>query len=377
MKKKIVLLFLFSSFLMLSMSRIVVVQAAYSVPTNSSVVLMESSSNRLLFSHDAYTRRKMASTTKILTAIVVIDHCNLEDVVTVPNAGSGVEGSSIYLRVGEKLTVRQLLYGLMLRSGNDCAVTLALHAAKTIEGFAQLMNNTVEKLGLKDSHFMNPHGLDHENHYTTAYDLAVISSYAMKNEVFREIVSTKKIAIPNDGYEYNRILINKNKMLHLIEGGNGIKTGYTKKAGRCLVSSCKRGNMEVICVVLNCGPMFELSTEYLEKMFSQYAMKQLLCDYQFVGEATPKNSDKAIKIYVKNGFCYPLTEKELSLINIRIEVDENALCENNEQSVGKIKIYYDKDLIFSEKLYTIVKIEDKDYWSDLNRVIDHYFLQIK
>jgi hypothetical protein len=161
-----------------------------------------------------------------------------------------VEGSSIYLRQGEKLTIRQLLYGLMLRSGNDCAVALAVKIGGNVERFAEMMNELARKIGVEKTNFVNPHGLHDDNHYTTAFDLARISAYAMKNSVFREIVSTKNITI--SGVEGERVLVNKNKMLSTFAGGDGIKTGFTKRAGRCLVSSAIKNGMEVVSVVLNC-----------------------------------------------------------------------------------------------------------------------------
>jgi len=351
---------------------------AAQLPPSSSMVMMESSTGRVLYSQDAFTRRRMASTTKIMTALIVLETCKPEEIVTVDKRAQGVEGSSIYLRTGDKLSVEQLLYGLMLRSGNDCAVALAIHTAGSVEDFAKMMNAKAQELGLKDTSFKNPHGLDDEDHYTTAYDLAVISCCAMRNPHFRTIVSTSKFTIPAGQSEgdYQRILFNKNKMLNLIEGGNGIKTGYTKKAGRCLVSSCKRGELEAVCVVLNCGPMFEISSALFETMYSEYSLHRLLDDYQQVCEATPPESDKPVKLFSRKGFSYPLKESEIKNISTRIEVDEKKLLDKpNPDGVGKIKIYYDNNLIFSQKLYTIYDVEDKNFLQSIDRVLQNYFLR--
>ena len=205
--------------------------------TNSvSEIIMDVNSGRVLFENNAYEKKYMASTTKILTAICIIENCNISDVITVTDKTVGVEGSSIYLEVGEKLSVKDLLYGLMLRSGNDCAETLAVYCSGSIEKFSLLMNETAKKIGALNSNFVNPHGLHNDNHYTTAYDLALISRYAMKNQDFRSIVATKAVKIPFTTKNYDRYLTNKNKMLKEFDGANGIKTGYTKKAGRCLVT---------------------------------------------------------------------------------------------------------------------------------------------
>jgi len=187
----------------------------------------------------------MASTTKIVTALTVIRNTDLDEVVEIPKAACGIEGSSIYLREGEHLTVRELLYGLMLRSGNDCAVALALHTSGSVEAFAELMNTTAVELGCENSNFVNPHGLHDDRHYTTALDLAAVTCEALHNETFREIVSTKAVRISNEGYEYDRVLVNKNKLLSNVDGADGVKTGYTKKAGRCFVGSATKNGMQV------------------------------------------------------------------------------------------------------------------------------------
>ena len=242
------------------------------VAYNNSVseIIMDVNSGRVLFENNAYEKKYMASTTKILTAICIIENCNISDVITVTDKTVGVEGSSIYLEVGEKLSVKDLLYGLMLRSGNDCAETLAVYCSGSIDKFSLLMNETAKKIGALNSNFVNPHGLHNDNHYTTAYDLALISRYAMKNQDFRSIVATKAVKIPFTTKNYDRYLTNKNKMLKEFDGANGIKTGYTKKAGRCLVSSCYRNGLELICVVLNCPPMFERSKSLLTQSFENY-----------------------------------------------------------------------------------------------------------
>ncbi len=267
--------------------------------SQSSEIVMEVSTNRILYGSNYNQKKYMASTTKILTAITIIENCDLNDVVTVSNKTVGIEGSSIYLEEGEKLTVKELLYGLMLRSGNDCAETLAIHCSKSIENFACLMNETAKKIGANNSNFVNPHGLHNDNHYTSAYDLALISCYAMKNSDFRQIASTKSIKIPWTTRDYPRILVNKNKMLKEFEGSTGIKTGFTKKAGRCLVSSCFRNGMEIVCVVLNCPPMFERSKELLTNSFSEYEMCSIFESDYIVDFIEDKIREEKIGIIIK------------------------------------------------------------------------------
>ncbi|MBR6557756.1 MAG: D-alanyl-D-alanine carboxypeptidase [Clostridia bacterium] len=216
-----------------------------------SAVLMEASSSAVIYEKNAYTRMPMASTTKIMTAIVAIENNDLDQIVTVSDKAVGVEGSSIYLYPGEKLCMRDLIYALMLESANDAAAAIAIATAGSIDEFATLMNRKAKEIGLLDTHFKNPHGLDDEDHYTTAYDLARLSSYALKNECFREIVSTYKRVIPLRDNEGSRLLLNHNRLLKSYDGAIGVKTGFTKKSGRCLVSSAERDGVTLVSVTLN------------------------------------------------------------------------------------------------------------------------------
>ena len=241
--------------------------SAAAATVSAGEAVMEVYSGRVLFENNGGKRLPMASTTKILTAAIVVEDCDLDEKVTVPREGAGVEGSSVYLKAGEEYTVRQLLYGLMLRSGNDCAVTLAMHHSGSVEAFAVEMNRRAASWGAENSHFTNPHGLPDEAHYTTALDLARIACHAMQNPTFRTIVSTK--------YFGENAWANKNKMLFSYEGANGVKTGFTKRAGRCLVTGAKRGNMQLVSVVLNSPEMYERSAELLDAAFRKYTLLRL------------------------------------------------------------------------------------------------------
>ena len=324
-----------------------------------SAIVIELHTGRVLYESNADQQKPMASTTKILTAITVIENVDdLDKIVTVPKSCVGIEGSSIYLIEGEELSYRQLLYGLMLRSGNDCAETLAVATSGSIEKFSELMNETAAKIGAQHSNFVNPHGLHDNHHYTTARDLAKISAYAMKNQIFREIVSTKKINIPWKDHDYPRVLINKNKMLSTFDGAIGIKTGYTKVAGRCLVSAAKRGNEEYVCVVLNCGNMFEKSASLLENAFRDYEFTALVKPKQAVS-TIDVGGGKKLSVGTRKAIYYPLKNKELEKINFRIFVDENLTIPLDfDRSVGKIEIYLENQLIFCEKLFTILEAEN-------------------
>ena len=225
--------------------------------------VVEAGSFRFLHELNADLPLPMASTTKILTALIVLEDCGPDEIVIVPAEAERAEGSSVYLRRGEKRTVKELLYGMMLRSGNDCAVALAIHHSGSIGKFAAVMNIRAAAMGAESSHFCNPHGLPDERHYTTSRDLALIAAHAMGNPAFRAIVSCKYY--PSSGWK------NKNKLLfNGFEGACGIKTGFTRQAGRCLVAAAERGGRLLVSVVLNCPQMYERTQELLDRCFSRY-----------------------------------------------------------------------------------------------------------
>lgn len=212
--------------------------------------LMEASRCEQIYGKNENQRLPMASTTKIVTCLVALEHAPLDEIVTIDARACGIEGSSLYLKEGERLTLLDLLYGLMLRSANDAAEAIALHLSGSIDAFCELMNEKARALGLTDTHFDNPHGLDSAEHYTTAKELALISASAMQNETFRTIVKTKRHLIAK-GTESARLLVNHNRLLNLYDGAVGIKTGFTKKCGRTLVGAAERDGVTLISVTLD------------------------------------------------------------------------------------------------------------------------------
>lgn len=209
-----------------------------------SAILFDANTGSVLYEKNANEKRPIASTTKIMTAIITIERGNLGDIVEVKPEQEGVEGTSLYLKAGEKISVKTLLYGLMLRSGNDAAETLARYVSGDMESFVKLMNEKANALGMKNTNFENPHGLPNENHYSSAYDMALLTAYAMKNEMFKTIVSSKTYA--SEGRSFR----NHNKLLDMREEIDGVKTGFTKAAGRCLVSSSEKDGMRLVAVTL-------------------------------------------------------------------------------------------------------------------------------
>lgn len=308
---------------------------AWAAAPSSAECVTEVSSRRILHGRREGERLPMASTTKILTAIIILDDCNLDEQVTIPRAAEGTEGSSVYLKAGEVFTVEELLYGLMLRSGNDCAVTLALHHSGSIEKFAQVMNEKAEYLGATESRFVNPHGLPDNRHFTTARDLAFISAYAMENPKFREIVSCK--------YYEPRGWKNKNKMLFEYEGAIGVKTGFTIVAGRCLVTAAERNGMTLVCTVLNSPQMYERTAELLDNAFREYSMKELC------------SPETGIEGYaVRYAFSYPLKGDEPEKIRIDTELIE-PVPQQAGDFAGQMRIFLENDLLFSQNLYIMRK----------------------
>jgi len=231
--------------------------------------LIEAESGDIIYERSGSDMAPMASTTKIMTAILAIEHGRLDKSVTVPKEATGIEGSSIYLKEGERLTLEELLYALMLESANDAAIVIAIEIGGSVDSFVDMMNAKAKELGLESTHFTNPHGLDDEEHYTTATDLARLAAYAMKNPVFEEITATKKRIIPllDDG---SRVLINHNKLLRLYEGTVGVKTGFTKRSGRCLVSCAERDGVRLICATLNAPCDWNDHKKLLDMGFTQY-----------------------------------------------------------------------------------------------------------
>ena len=320
------------------------------VNRESGAVVIEATTKRVLYSNNKDVKLFPASTTKVLTALTVLN--NVSDIdaeIEIPSVAVGVEGSSIYLKNGDKRTIRELLYGLMLRSGNDAAVALAVTTSGSVEDFVLKMNETAKLLGAENSNFKNPHGLHDDEHYTTAYDLALITAAAFKNDTIKQIVGTKSIKFDDRYYQ------NKNKMLWNYDGANGVKTGYTKASGRCLVSSALRDDMQLICVVLNHYGMWEDSKAYMEKAFKEYKMRPL---FELENETVNvlKGKSDSVKVYADN-LLYPMKDGET--FDVRIKKNDLSAPFKENTKCGTVNVYDGNHLIFSSKLYTICGVERK------------------
>lgn len=334
-------------------------------------VVIESSTGRVLFSQNENKKMPMASTTKIMTAITAIENCkDLDEKFEVSPKSVGVPGTSLYLRKGDVYSVRDLLYALMLISGNDASVAIAEHVAGSTSEFVTKMNELCKKIGATNSHFANTHGLDADGHYTTALDLAKITAYALENDIFREIVSTKNTKIVN-GKGENRYLKNKNKLLSTLEGCIGVKTGFTDDAGRCLVSAIERDGMRLVCVVLNCAPMFQESAELLKTCADEYKLYDLTENYDFDRQIKVVDGrDEIAQIGTKEKFLYPLTKNEFDCLRYQYSYPESVDAPLEiDSEIGKVEIFLNNNLLFSEKIYTIEEIRPR---SILQRMHDFF-----
>lgn len=322
-------------------------------PASGATVVLDSFNNDILFAHNPEKKLPMASTTKVVTAITAIENCNINKVIDIPREAVGIEGSSIYLKKGDKYTLEDLLYGLMLRSGNDSATAIAIAVSGSVEKFSMLMNQTAKKAGAKNSNFVNPSGLHHEDHYTTAHDLALVTSYALKNETFKKIVSSKNHTITNRADDQKTPIQNKNKLLFNYKDATGVKTGFTKNAGRCFVGSAKRGDLELVFVTLNCGPMFEKCAEAFDCVFNKFTRIEFANENKPYAYITDKNGDKfkVVSKETKSKFVELEVAKDLSR-KVFIDDASNKILKNDEL-IGKIEIFDSNQLIFSSKLYTI------------------------
>ena len=348
-------------------------------------VVFDRTSKQVLFGKNENIKGAMASTTKMMTAIIVLENANLDEEVQVSAKSAGTGGSRLGLKTGDKITINNLLYGLMLRSGNDAAVALAESVGGSVAGFADMMNEKAKKLHLNSTHFVTPHGLDNSEHYTTAVELAKIADYAMENEMFCKIVGTKIATIYINGYE--KQIANTNELLGNLNGVVGIKTGFTNNAGRCLVTETKRGDMDIIVVVLGADTKkfrTQDSVKLIEYTYSNYEMVDVenLIKNEF--ESWKNINLKRIKIIKgkSNVINLRLSEIEIKQMAMnksdidKIKFETNCMTMidapiNENTKMGTMQISLNGKIIESVDLLTneeITKKEWKDYFSELLKI---------
>lgn len=350
--KFIIAIFLFNAFYIISYAD------SPSISAESAIVI-DLKTGRVLYEKNSEKQLPMASTTKILTALVAMENGDLDGLVKVSDETTNIEGSSIYLKAGETMTLRDLLYGLMLCSGNDAACTIAKHiGGGSIEKFIQMMNEKAYDIGAFNSLFKNPHGLHDSNHYTTAHDLALITQEAMKNDTFKKIVGTKLWIAEREGDRY-KYFYNKNKVLSQYTGGTGVKIGYTRAAGRCLVASGKKDNMEVICVVLNDSNWFNDAYRLMDYAFNKYEPFKVINKNQIFKTIEIKNGTKEqTKIIAAKDVIIPLTELEKREVSILFSLDDQLVAPiNRKEKIGLAKIYLRDQILDTVDIITREDIE--------------------
>ncbi len=351
-------------------------------------VIYDRKTKEIIWGKNENEKKAMASTTKIMTAIVVLEKGNLSDVVTISKKAANTGGSRLKINTNDKISVLDLLYGLMLRSGNDAAVALAEYVGGSIEGFAKLMNKKAIEIGLKNTHFVTPHGLDNIEHYTTAYELAVLTDYAMQNEKFSKIVNTKNTTISINGVARN--IYNTNELLGTLNGVNGVKTGFTNNAGRCLVTSCTRNGNQIITVVLGCDAKkyrTSDSIKLIEYAFKNYTRVNVEEKVKIEFEKWKQINGK--RIYISKGEksdvnleLKEITKKEIPVKigeenNIQVEI--NAIYEyeaplEKQSKIGNILIKKDEEIIESVDIVCLERIEKKNTLTYLKELIAAIFL---
>lgn len=326
-------------------------------------ILMDMDSKRILYADDIHTKRSIASITKIMTAILAIESGKINDKVIIGEEIKESYGSGIYIKEKEEMTLLDLVYGLMLRSGNDAALSIAKTVSESTEEFVKLMNKKAIELGMKNTIFNNPSGLDTpKSNYSTAYDMALLTSYAMENELYQKIVSTKKYTLKTNMNTY--IWYNKNKLLNTYKYTTGGKTGFTEIAKRTLVTTASKDNLNLVVVTLNDGNDFNDHKNLYEEAFNTYKNYQILKKDNI--DIIDEDYYDDYKFYLKENFYYPLNnnEKNSIILNFKLEKKENI---TNNDSVGIVSVNLGDKEIYETNIY-VEKIEKKISFFDKLRI---------
>lgn len=337
-------------------------------------IVLDRKSNRIIYGKNEKNKVKMASTTKIMTATIVIENYDLSKTVEISKKAAGTGGSRLGLKQGDKISVLDLLHGLMLCSGNDAAVALAETVAGGIPEFSDMMNNKAKELGLENTHFESPHGLDSDNHYTTAYDLSLLTNYALNNETFLKIVGTKNYTVTINGYPKN--ITNTNELLGTLNGVYGVKTGFTNGANRCLVTACKRNDLDIICVVLGCDTKnfrTKDSIKLIEYTFQNYEYLNIsdLIDENLNNWKEENFNNFNIKKGVSNNIeiyyqtpdfsVIPIKKANKNNIEVIINIDTNLTAPVYENSeIGNLYILCNGEEVFTTNILSSTYIPKKN-----------------
>ena len=333
-------------------------------------ILLEATTGRVMSARNEAEKLPMASTTKIMTCLLACERGRMEDVVTVGPESVGLDGTSVYLRENETITLKELCMGLMLSSGNDAAMAIAVHLGGSQEGFAALMNERAKQIGANDTNFVTPNGLPAEGHYTTAHDLALIAAEAMRNELFCEIVGTQSMTLEGDEDSPTRYLRSKNKILYNYEGGNGVKTGYTKAAGKCLVAGAKRGGMQLIAVVLNDYDMFADCMKLLDYGFENYEWTDVTGERRLEDALEIKNGIKSTAdVKLDEEIYLPLSKNDSKIkINYKLQNGINAPVREGDE-VGSAQYILNGEVLRQTPIFAAESVEENTYSYRLERIL--------
>lgn len=369
---------LFTTFLLFVSVVITNVAVAAPNPPNiaaKAAIVIDAATGKVLYSKNAEEQRYPASTTKMMSLIVALEHGNLDELVTASQNAASTEGSTLWLTQGEKLKMIDLLYGIMLISGNDATVAVAEHISGSVENFAKLMTEKAHVIGAKNTNFTNSSGLPDPNHFTTAHDLARIAAYGYKKPLFTKIISTEHKIIPWAGKDHDRDLYNENRMLWLIEGGNGVKTGYTDAAGRCLVSGAKRDDLQLIAVVLDSDTMWEDSVALLNFGFTQVKPETIFNQADILKTIRVVNGKtEVIKLITSTNLVVPVSgndkEEFSTVIDAPSKVEAPVV---KGQKLGVVRMLYQNTEIATVDLLADENSERKSFFNILVDKVKDFF----
>ena len=334
--------------------------------TARSAIVMDAATGQVLYERDIDTRRYPASTTKMMTLIVALEHGKLDDIVTVGKTAEGVEGSTLWLVQGDKIPLGELLAGMMMHSGNDATVAVAEHIAGSVPAFVEMMNEKATEIGAYNTHFVNPNGLPDEKHYTTAFDLAKIAAYGYSLPHFEEIVSTQE-TIYDWVKDPAKKLRNENQMLWLYRGANGVKTGYTEAAGRCLVSAARRDGMQLVAVVLDSYYMWNDSIALLDYGFHSVQPKTLVKKGEVVTKVDVADGrHDEVELIAAESLVVAEKNGESAKVEKKVEVPNDVAAPIKKGDViGKVVCYYDGKRQGSINLLAAQDVEYYSFWDNL------------
>ncbi|MBS6942130.1 MAG: D-alanyl-D-alanine carboxypeptidase [Clostridiales bacterium] len=346
--------------------------------SSHSACVIDIDTGRILAAKKENEKSEPASITKIMTALIALENADIKKVVTIPSAAAGVEGSSIYIKAGEKYSLEDLLYGLMLRSGNDAATAIAIDVAGSVDAFVEKMNQKAQELGCTGTHFNNPHGLPDEKHYTTAHDMALITAAALRNDTFVKIVSTKNYTAEPDGAGETRSWQNKNKLLWQYEGAIGVKTGYTKSAGKTYVGAAERNGIRIAVVVLGAKDMWGDAATLLDDAFASYQQVDLIKDGQSTG-VTPvlEGLSSEVEGITEGSLSKTLTKEEQERIVTKCVYQTPLYAPVAKGDIiGSMQVYLDDEMIGSVPIVAAADVAAYDFAHCLDKVIRQWITNL-